>query len=313
MEKKATRVAYGETLVELGHENPDIVVLDADLSGSTKTAMFAKAFPDRFFNMGIAEQNMINTAAGLASVGKIPFASSFAIFATGRAWEMVRQAVCLGEQNVKIVATHAGVTVGEDGATHQALEDIAVTRVLPNITVIVPADYYEARAAIRFAAGYQGPVYVRLSRSETAVVFDADVKFHHTKARVLREGTDLTLFACGVMVAEALQAAELLATRGISIEVVNVSTIKPLDVDTVLASVRKTGCCVTAEEHNVIGGLGSAIAETLCEHYPAQLKRIGIVERFGRSGKGGDLMDLFELTGVHIAASCREFLKQFST
>ena len=313
MEKKATRVAYGETLVELGRENQDIVVLDADLSGSTKTAMFAKEFPDRFFNMGIAEQNMINTAAGLASVGKIPFASSFAVFATGRAWEMIRQAVCLGEQNVKIVATHAGITVGEDGATHQALEDIAVTRVLPHITVIVPADYYEARAVIRFAAAYKGPMYVRLSRSETPVVFDDTVEFQHGRARVLREGTNLSLFACGVMVSEALNAAQQLQDAGISVEVINVSTIKPLDAETIAASVSKTGLAATVEEHNIIGGLGSAVAEALCEHHPAPLKRIGMVERFGRSGKSGDLMKLFGLTAPAIAETCRRFVEEHRT
>ena len=309
MEKKATRVAYGETLVELGRENPDIVALDADLSGSTKTAMFAKEFPDRFFNMGIAEQNMINTAAGLASTGKIPFASSFAVFATGRAWEMIRQSVCLGEQNVKVVATHAGVTVGEDGATHQALEDIAITRVLPNITVIVPADYYEARAAVRFAAAYKGPVYIRLSRSETPVVFDETVTFEHGKARILRNGKDLSLFACGVMVGEALAAADMLVENGIEAEVINVSTLKPLDIDTIVQSVSRTGRAVTVEEHNIIGGLGSAVAETLAEHHPAPLKRIGVVERFGRSGKGGDLLELFGLTGKQIAADCIAFTK----
>ncbi len=309
MEKKATRVAYGETLVALGHENPDIVVLDADLSGSTKTAMFAKEFPDRFFNMGIAEQNMINTAAGLASTGKIPFASSFAIFATGRAWEMVRQAVCLGNQNVKIVATHSGLTVGEDGATHQALEDMAVTRVLPNLMVIVPADYHETVQAIRFAASHKGPVYVRLSRSATPVVFDENVTFTPGKARILREGTDLSLFACGVMVSESLQAAEQLATEGIEVEVVNISTLKPLDTETIVQSVRKTGRAVTAEEHNIIGGLGSAIAETLCEHYPAPLKRIGVVERFGRSGKGDDVMKAYHLKADDIAGHCRSLVR----
>lgn len=308
MDKKATRVAYGETLIELGRENPDIVVLDADLSGSTKTAMFGKEFPDRFFNMGIAEQNMINTAAGLASTGKIPFASSFAIFATGRAWEMVRQAVCLGNQNVKIVATHSGLTVGEDGATHQALEDITVTRVLPNLMVIVPADYYETIQAVRFAASHTGPVYIRLSRSATPVVFDENVTFTPGKARVLREGSDLTLFACGVMVTESLQAAEILAEADIDVEVVNISTLKPLDTDTIVQSVRKTGRAVTAEEHNIIGGLGSAIAETLCDHYPAPLKRIGVVERFGRSGKGTAVLEAYELTASHIAKQCRQFL-----
>lgn len=309
MEKKASRVAYGETLLELGKENPDIVVLDADLSGSTKTALFAEEFPDRFFNMGIAEQNMITTAAGLATVGKIPFASSFAIFATGRAWEMVRQAVCLGNKNVKIVATHAGLTVGEDGATHQALEDMAVTRVLPHLTVIVPADYYETRSAIRFASTYNGPVYVRLSRSATPVIFDETYEFVHGKARILLKGSDVSIFACGVMVAEALQAAEILKKDGIVAEIINVSTLKPLDTETVLQSVAGTGYAVTVEEHNIIGGLGSAVAETLCEGHPAPLRRIGVKEKFGRSGKADDLLKAYDLTAEAIAKETASFLK----
>ncbi|NOY22982.1 MAG: transketolase family protein [Acidobacteria bacterium] len=308
MEKKAPRVAYGETLLELGKENPDIVVLDADLSGSTKTALFAKEFPDRFFNMGIAEQNMITTAAGLATVGKIPFASSFAIFATGRAWEMVRQAVCLGNKNVKIVATHAGLTVGEDGATHQALEDIAVTRVLPHLTVIVPADYYETGKAIRFAASYNGPVYVRLPRSATPVIFDETYEFIHGKARILQKGSDVSIFACGVMVAEALAATEFLKKDGIEAEVINVSTLKPLDTETILKSVAKTGHAVTVEEHNIIGGLGSAVAETLCEGGPVPLHRIGVKEKFGRSGKADDLLKAYGLTAANIAKETGSFL-----
>ena len=291
------------------HEMSREELLDADLSGSTKTALFAKEFPDRFFNMGIAEQNMITTAAGLATVGKIPFASSFAIFATGRAWEMVRQAVCLGNKNVKIVATHAGLTVGEDGATHQALEDIAVTRVLPHLTVIVPADYYETRSAIRFAATYNGPVYVRLSRSATPVIFDETYEFIHGKARVVRKGCDVSIFACGVMVAEALAAAELLRKDGIDAEVINVSTLKPLDTETILQSVAGTGYAVSVEEHNIIGGLGSAVAETLCEGHPAPLRRIGVKEKFGRSGKADDLLKAYHLTAEDIAKETASFLK----
>ncbi len=309
MEKKASRVAYGETLLELGKENPDIVVLDADLSGSTKTALFAKEFPDRFFNMGIAEQSMITAAAGLATVGKIPFASSFAIFATGRAWEMVRQAVCLGNKNVKIVATHAGLTVGEDGATHQALEDMALTRVLPHLTVIVPADYFETKAAIRFAADYIGPVYVRLPRSATPVIFDESVEFQHGKARILRKGMDISIFACGVMVAEALNAAELLKNVGINAEIINISTLKPLDTETIVQSVSKTGNALTVEEHNIIGGLGSAVAETLSENHPAPLRRMGVIEKFGRSGKAGDLLKAYGLTAEDIAKETVSFLK----
>ena len=309
MEKKASRVAYGETLLELGRENPDIVVLDADLSGSTKTALFAKEFPKRFFNMGIAEQNMVTTAAGLATVGKIPFASSFAIFATGRAWEMLRQAVCLGNKNVKIVATHAGLTVGEDGATHQALEDIAVTRVLPHLTVIVPADYYETKSAIRFAAAYNGPVYVRLSRAATPVLFDESYEFAHKKAKILRQGKDISIFACGVMVAEAMAAAEILEKNNIDAEIINVSTLKPLDTETIVRSVSKTGCALTVEEHNIIGGLGSAVAETLCEKHPAPLHRMGVKEKFGRSGKADDLLRAYGLTAENIAKEAAAFLK----
>ncbi len=309
MEKKASRVAYGETLLELGKENPDIVVLDADLSGSTKTALFAKEFPDRFFNMGIAEQNMIATAAGLATVGKIPFASSFAIFATGRAWEILRQAVCLGNKNVKIVATHAGLTVGEDGATHQALEDLALTRVLPHLTVIVPADYYETRSAIRFAAAYSGPIYIRLPRAATPVVFEEGYEFTHGKAQILKKGGNVSLFACGVMVAETLEAANILGKDGIDAEVINISTLKPLDTETIVKSVRKTGHAITIEEHNIIGGLGSAVAETLCEQHPAPLHRMGVIEKFGRSGKAEDLLKTYHLTANDIAKETVAFLK----
>lgn len=309
MEKKATREGYGEILVELGKTNKNIVVLDADLSGSTKTSMFAKAYPERFFNMGIAEQNMMATASGLATVGKIPFVSSFAMFATGRAWEMLRQSVCLGEKNVKVVATHSGVTVGEDGATHQALEDIAITRVIPHLTVIVPADYYEAKKAIEFVSKTEGPFYVRLSRSATPVVFDEHMEFQLSKVRVLKEGKDLSIFACGITVAIALESAKLLENKGISAEVVNVSTIKPIDIDGVVASAKKTKKVITVEEHNTIGGLGSAICEVLSENCPVKVKRLGIEGKFGRSGTGDDLLKKFGLTPEDVANNCVEFLK----
>ncbi len=310
MEKKAMREGYGETLIELGKKNKDIVVLDADLSGSTKTAMFAKEFPDRFFNMGIAEQDLIATAAGLATVGKTPFASSFAMFATGRAWEMVRQAVCLGNKNVKICATHGGITVGEDGATHQALEDIALTRVLPHISVIVPADYFEAKKAVEFAANYKGPVYIRMTRSATPVIFDENYKFEFGRVRVLKEGKDITVFACGVMVAESLAAANLLEEKGISVKVVNVSTIKPIDVDGIVEAVKDTKLAVTVEEHNIIGGLGGAISEVLIENFPVKLKRIGMVDKFGRSGKAGDLLKFFGLDSESVAGKIEVFCKE---
>ncbi len=310
MEKKAMREGYGETLIELGKKNKDIVVLDADLSGSTKTAMFAKEFPERFFNMGIAEQDLIATAAGLATVGKIPFASSFAMFATGRAWEMVRQAVCLGNKNVKICATHGGITVGEDGATHQALEDIALTRVLPHISVIVPADYFEAKKAVEFAANYKGPVYIRMTRSATPVIFDENYKFEFGRVKVLKDGKDITVFACGVMVAESLAAANLLEEKGIYVKVVNVSTVKPIDVDGIVDAVKDTKLAVTVEEHNIIGGLGGAISEVLSENFPVKLKRIGMEDRFGRSGKAGDLLKFFGLDSESIARKIEVFFKE---
>ena len=310
MEKKAMREGYGETLVKLGKANKDIVVLDADLSGSTKTIMFAKEFPERFFNMGIAEQDMIATAAGLATVGKIPFASSFAMFASGRAWEMVRQAVCLGNKNVKICATHGGITVGEDGATHQALEDIAVMRVLPHMSVIVPADYYEAKKAVEFAAGYKGPVYIRMTRSSTPIIFDENYKFEFGRAKILKDGKDITVFACGVMVAESLQAAKMLEEKGISVKVVNVSTIKPIDKEGIVNAVKDTMLAVTVEEHNVIGGLGGAISEVLSENFPVKLKRIGMEDRFGRSGKANDLLKHFGLDSESIARKIEGFFNK---
>ncbi len=307
MEKKAMREGYGETLVELGRENENIVVLDADLSGSTKTGMFAKEFPERFFNMGIAEQDMVAVAAGLATVGKIPFASSFAMFASGRAWEIVRQAVCLGNKNVKICATHGGITVGEDGATHQALEDIAITRVLPHLSVIVPADYYEAKSAVEFAARHVGPVYIRMTRSSSPVLFGEDYQFEYGKVRVLKEGSDITVFACGIMVAQSLEAAKILEGRGISVKVVNVSTIKPIDVEGIIDAVKDTKLAITVEEHNVIGGLGGAVSEVLSENFPIKLKRIGIEDRFGRSGKADDLLKYFGLDAESIAEKIERF------
>jgi len=252
----ATRDAYGEALAELGETNKDVVVLDADLSGSTKTAIFAKKFPERFFNMGIAEQNMMGTAAGLAASGKIPFASTFAIFATGRAWEQVRQSIAYPKLNVKIVATHAGITVGEDGASHQSVEDIAVMRVIPNMTVIVPADGVETKKVINEIVRYRGPVYVRLSRGKSPVVLDDSYSFEIGKGVVLKDGTDVSLIACGVMVYKALQAADILGKEGVSARVINISSIKPIDVDLIIRAARETGCVVTAEEHSIVGGLG---------------------------------------------------------
>jgi transketolase len=304
-EKIATRDAYGEALAELGRENPSIVVLDADLSKSTKTDVFRKAFPDRHFNMGIAEANMISTAAGLATCGKIPFASTFAVFASGRAWEQVRMSVCYPELNVKIVATHGGITVGEDGASHQANEDIAVMRALPNIAVIVPADGIETKKAVRAIADYHGPVYMRLGRSGVPVIFDESCEFMIGRATVMRPGDDVSIFACGIMTAEALEAADMLATEGISAEVVNVSTIKPLDAETILSSVSKTGCAVSAEEHSILGGLGSAIAETLIDACPVHLERVGVPDTFTESGKPAELLKKYGMTPDDIAGAAR--------
>ena len=310
----ATRVAYGKTLLELGKENQNIVVLDADLSGSTQTKFFAKEFPDRFFNMGIAEQNMIGTAAGLASCGKIPFASSFAMFATGRAWEFVRNAVCHNMFNVKICATHAGLTVGEDGGSHQIIEDIAIMRAIPKLTVIVPADATEAKFATRAIAEFFGPVYMRLGRANVPVLFDEkDYEFKIGKAQVIKGGIDVSIFACGVMVSRALWAQEILKEEGISAEVVNVSTIKPLDEEAILTSVQKTGCAVTCEEHNIHGGLGDAISAVLTEHHPVPMKKIGVQDQFGQSGKGDELLEHYGLTKENIANACREVIKKKST
>ncbi|MGI6037910.1 MAG: transketolase family protein [Limnochordia bacterium] len=304
--KIATREAYGAALVELGRENPNVVVLDADLSKSTKTAGFAKEYPERFFQMGIAEQDMMGTAAGLATCGKIPFASTFAMFATGRVYDQVRNSIGYPGLNVKIGATHAGLTVGEDGATHQALEDIALMRGIPGMTVIVPADYVEAFQATKAAAAMQGPVYLRYTRGGVPVVFDENYKFTIGKANILREGTDAAVIACGVMVGAALEAADLLAQEGLSIQVINMATIKPLDVEAVVQAAKTTGAVVTAEEHSIIGGLGSAVAEVLGEHYPVPFKRVGVQDVFGQSGSPDELLAHYGLTGENIAQAVRE-------
>ncbi|MGE5560208.1 MAG: transketolase family protein [Chloroflexota bacterium] len=310
-DKIATRQAYGDTLVELGRDNPDIVVLDADLSKSTMTAGFAKAYPDRFFNAGIAEQDLMGMAAGLSTMGKIPFASTFAVFAAGRAFEQVRNTICYPKLNVKIAATHAGITVGEDGGSHQSVEDIALMRVLPNMTIIAPADAVEASQAVRAAAAHRGPVYIRLSRLATPVIFDARHEFEIGKAVVVREGKDISLFSTGTMLAAALAAADRLADEGLRAEVVNVATIKPLDAGTILASLAKTGCGVTCEEHSIIGGLGSAIAEIVVENDPLPLTRVGLLDVFGESGKPDELLQRYGLTGDDIViAARRAFLRK---
>ncbi|SET06039.1 transketolase [Natronincola peptidivorans] len=309
--KIATRDAYGEALIELGNKNPKVVVLDADLSKSTKTAGFGKKFPERFFNMGIAEQNMIGTAAGLATTGKIPFASTFAMFATGRAFEIIRNSIGYPRLNVKVCATHAGLTVGEDGASHQALEDIACMRVIPNMTVIVPADAVEAKAAIHAIAEMEGPVYVRLGRAAVPILNDeTNYSFEIGKGVMLKEGVDATIIATGIMVSEALEASKELEEKGLSIRVINIHTIKPIDEAIIVKAARETGAIVTAEEHNVIGGLGSAVAEVIGENQPVPLKRIGTLDTFGESGKPQELLEKYGLTKKDIVNAVQEVVKR---
>lgn len=304
MESIATREAYGKTLVELV-ENKDIVVLDADLAGATKTAMFKKACPERFFDMGIAEGDMMGTAAGLAVSGKIPFASTFAIFAAGRGFEQIRNSICYPNINVKIAATHAGVTVGEDGGSHQAIEDISLMRSLPNMVVLNPADAVEARQMVLAAAEYVGPMYLRFGRAATPVIHDESYKFELGKGEVVKEGKDVSIIATGIMVAKALEAAETLKAEGIDAEVINISTIKPLDNELVLASAKKTGKVVTAEEHSIIGGLGSAVCELLAEEYPVKVTRIGVKDVFGQSGTPAALLEHYGLTATDIVKACK--------
>ncbi len=306
----ATREAYGDTLKALGDENKDIVVLDADLSKSTKTSVFAKAHPDRFFNIGIAEQNLMGTAAGLAAAGKIPFASTFAMFATGRAYEQVRNSIAYPKLNVKIAATHAGLTVGEDGASHQAVEDISLMRTIPNMTVIVPADARETEQAVRFAAQYVGPVYLRLGRMGVPAVFGENYKFELGKAALLADGRDVTLMACGVMVSKAREAADILTEKGISARVLNISSIKPIDTEAIICAAQQTGAIVTCEEHNIIGGLGSAVAEVVVEHCPVPMQRVGVQDSFGESGTPNDLLKKYHLLTEDIVEAVLQVIKR---
>jgi transketolase len=308
--KIATRDAYGDALVALGKKRNDVVVLDADLSGSTKTGKFAKAFPERFFNIGIAEQDMVGTAAGLALAGKVPFASTFAVFATGRAWEQVRQSVCYPNLNVKIVASHAGITVGEDGGSHQSVEDIAVMRVIPNMTVIVPADGPETLQAIEAVAEYKGPCYVRVGRNKVPTLFGEDYKFKIGKAYVFNEGRDAAIIATGLMVAESIRARDLLKAEGIDAAVINMSTIKPLDTDAITVAANRCGAIVTAEEHSIIGGLGGAVAEVLCESAPVPMARIGVKDTFGSSGDQEGLMKQYGLSAGDIVTAVKEVIKK---
>ena len=308
-EKIATREAYGNALVEFGEKYENIVVLDADLSKSTKTANFEKKFPERFINCGIAEGNMMAVAAGIASTGKIPFASSFAMFAAGRAFEQIRNAVSYPGLNVKIGATHAGITVGEDGATHQCNEDIGIMRTIPGMVILNPADAVEARLAVEAAILHKGPVYMRFGRLAVPVIFDKDTyKFEIGKGVQISEGKDASIIATGIMVAEAIKAREILAADGIDAAVVNIHTIKPIDKEIIIKAA-KTGAIVTAEEHNIIGGLGSAVAEVLSENSPCLMGRIGMRDEFGRSGKAEELMKIFGITADDIVKKVKEIKK----
>lgn len=306
----ATRESYGKALAELG-EKYDIVVLDADLSKSTKTETFKKKFPERFINMGIAEQNMMSTAAGIASCGKIVFASSFAMFAAGRAFEQIRNSICYPNLNVKIGATHAGISVGEDGATHQCLEDIGIMRTIPNMVIINPADDVEARAAVEAAVKHNGPVYLRFGRLGVPVIFDEETyKFEIGKGIQLKDGKDVTIIATGLMVEKALTAAQMLEEKGIDARVINIHTIKPIDRDIIEKAAKETGAVVTCEEHNIIGGLGSAVAEVIAETHPVALERVGVCDKFGKSGEPNALLEEYGLTAENIAEKAMKAIKR---
>lgn len=293
-EKKATRQSYGEELANLGEKNNKVVVLDADLSAATKTSIFAKKFPDRFFDMGIAEQNMIGTAAGLATCGKIPFASTFAMFAAGRAYDQIRNSICYPKLNVKICATHAGITVGEDGATHQMIEDISLMRTIPNMTVICTSDDTQTRWAVNEIAKFEGPVYLRLCRLATPKIYE-DEKFEIGKGVQIGDGTDATIIATGVVVSEAIEAMEELKNMEINVRVIDMHTIKPIDKDIIIKAAKETKKLITVEDHNIIGGLGSAVCEVLAENYPTKVYRMGIKDEFGKSGKADDLLKYFQI------------------
>lgn len=307
--KIATREAYGKALAKIGQENENIVVLDADLSKSTKTAEFKKVCPERFINMGIAEGNMMAVAAGMSTCGKIPFVSSFAMFAAGRAFEQIRNSICYPKLNVKICATHAGITVGEDGASHQSVEDISLMRSIPNMTVICPSDAVEAEAVIKAVSELNGPCYVRLGRSGVPVINDRpDYKFELGKAVTLREGKEATIIATGIMVDAALEAYNTLSEEGIKVKIVNIHTIKPIDKDAIINSARETGVVITAEEHSIIGGLGSAVCEVLSENLPTPVVRVGIKDTFGESGKPAELLKVYGLTSDDIVKAVKKGL-----
>ena len=311
MVKKATRESYGMALAALGDEFPQIVVLDADLAEATKTGIFKEKFPSRFVDCGIAESNMVGVAAGLAACGKIPFATSFAMFAAGRAFEQVRNSVCYPHLNVKIVGTHAGISVGEDGATHQCLEDIALMRSLPGMTIINPADHYETLAAVRAAVEHDGPVYLRLGRLAVESFNNADeYRFELGKGVTLRDGRDVTIVATGLMVSRAREAVRLLEAQGIDARLINIHTIKPIDRELIVRAAKETGKLVTVEEHNIVGGLGEAVSSVLSEEFPAPVRRIGVNDVFGHSGPAADLLTEFGLCASHIAEVAAQFAKK---
>lgn len=311
MEKKATRDGYGQALLELGRQRSDIVVLDADLSESTRTSKFAKEFPDRFVNVGVAEQNLVGMAAGFALSGLTPFASSFAMFLSGRAWEVVRNSVAYPELNVKLVSTHAGLTVGEDGASHQCVEDIAIMQAIPGMRVFVPADFDETIQIINRVAEISGPCYVRCGRAALPVLPHAvDYSFREGKGELLRDGEDVTIIACGPLVYEGLRAAELLQADGISAAVINMASVKPIDEELILAFARKTGGIVAAEEHNIHGGLGAAVCRVVCAGQPVPVECLGMADVFGQSGPADTLMDFYKLRAEEIVKRCRRILKK---
>ncbi len=303
--KVATRDGYGKALVELGEKNNNVLVLDADLAAATKTGGFKKAFPDRFFDTGIAEGNMMGVAAGLATTGYTVFASSFAMFSAGRAFEQVRNTIAYPNLNVKIGATHAGISVGEDGASHQCCEDIALMRSIPGMVIINPADDVEARAAVFASVEHQGPVYMRFGRLAVPRIFDENYKFEIGKAVTLKEGEDVTIIATGLMVSEAIEAAEILEAEGISVELINMHTIKPLDKEAVVKAAKKTGCIVTAEEHNVIGGMGDAVCDAVCAEYPVPVVKVGVEDTFGKSGPATELLHVFGLDADNIVKKAK--------
>ena len=307
-EKKSIRSAFGKALAEAGKINPNVVVLDADLACSTQTQIFAKEFPERFFDCGIAEQDMVTTAVGLSTTGKIPFASSFAVFATGRAYDQVRNSICYPNFNVKIVGTHGGVTVGEDGASHEALEDISLMRGLPNMSVFVPADCNECAQIIKYASEHKGPMYIRVPRSNVCDVYDENYKFDFNKAQILQDGTDVTIFTNGETVAEAIEAVNELTKDGYSIGIVSVPVVKPIDAETIINQAKKSKFVITIENHSVIGGLGSAVCEVLSESHPTIVHRIGVNDKFGQTGKAEELLDCYGLSANKLKEAIKHYI-----